>query len=131
VDAWAQAAQAYSDDFRNCGTRAYPTRDFFSACTKKTRHTFRRAKDAVLRAIKRSKKPACKRVRERLSAVMARTGAALERTVLAFDRSNNATLEHRSYSGPPPQQLYLRAAQELQTGAPEAKGLSREIDAGC
>jgi hypothetical protein len=51
--------------------------------------------------------------------------------VLAFDRSNNATLAHRSYSGPPPQQLYLRAAQELQAGAPEAKRLSGEIDAGC
>jgi hypothetical protein len=62
---------------------------------------------------------------------MARTGAALERTVLAFDRSNNATLQHRSYTGPPPQQLYLTAAQELETGVPEAKRLSHSIDAGC
>jgi hypothetical protein len=62
---------------------------------------------------------------------MARTGAALERAVLAFDRTNNAALEHRASTGPPAQQLYLQAAQALETGVAEAKSLSRKLDSGC
>ena len=131
VAGWATDAQSYSDDFRNCGGRANPTRDFFASCTKGSRNRFRRAEQRAVRAVTRSRTAACRRVRRRLKGVMARTGAALERAVLGFDRSNNAALENRSPTGPPPQQLYLQAAQALETGVAQAKSLSRQIDAGC
>jgi hypothetical protein len=131
VDDFARAAQAYWDDFRNCGSRLTPTRGFFEACTKRTRHGFQAAEDRVLRELDRSKAAACKRVADRLRGAMARVGAAVERTVVAFDRSNNATLKHRAYRGPPPQQLYLRGAEALETVLPAVRGLSRQIDKGC
>jgi hypothetical protein len=131
VDAWARAAQAYWDDFRNCGSRVTPVRGFFSSCTKKTRHEFRRDEDRVLRELDRSKTAACKRVRDRLRGVMAHAGAALERAVQAFDGSNDASLGHRKYKGPPPQQLYLVGAAALEGDVPTARTLSRTIDKGC
>ena len=131
MDDWARAAQAYWDDFRNCGSRVTTVRGFFSSCTKKTRSELRRGEDRVLRELDRSKTAACKRVRDRLRGVTAHTGAALERAVQAFDRSNDASLDHRKYSGPPPQQLYLVGAAALEEDVPAARSLSRTIDKGC
>ena len=131
MDGWARAAQAYWDDFRNCGSRVTPVRGFFSSCTKKTRRALRRGEDRVVRELDRSKTAACKRMRERLSGVIARTRATLERAVQAFDRSNDASLNHRKYSGPPPQQLYLVGAAALEGDVPAARTLSRTIDKGC
>src|SRR5204862_532662 len=37
VESWANAAQAYWDDFRSCGSRVTQTRDFFSSCTTRAR----------------------------------------------------------------------------------------------
>jgi hypothetical protein len=130
VASWAAAAQAYWDDFRNCGSSVTPERGFFATCTKRTRTGFRNAEDRVLRSIRRSGR-ACRLDRARLAGLMARTGAPLDRAVRAFDRSNDATLRHRRYTGPPPQQLYLRGEQALAEGPPQAKKLSRTIASGC
>src|SRR3954447_21940332 len=130
VASWADAAQAYWDDFRNCGASVTPARGFFATCTKYTRTAFRDAEDRVLRSIRRSG-GACRRDRARLAGLMARTGAPLEQAVQAFDRSNNASLKHRRYTGPAPQQLYLRGEQALAEGPPQARKLSRTIASGC
>jgi hypothetical protein len=131
VAEFARAAQAYWDDFRDCGSRAYPTRNFYSACTKRSRRDLRRAEDLVLHALDRSKTAACKRARDRLRGVIAHVGGAIERAVVAFDRTNNALLKKRTYSGPSPKELFPRAQQAIEEDLPAARKLSGAIDAGC
>jgi hypothetical protein len=128
---FTRAARAYWDDFRNCGSRATATRGFFEACTKRTRRDFQDARDRVLRALERSKGAACKRAANRLRGVMARAGAAIDRTVVAFDRSNNASLEGQAYNGPPPQQLFPAGQRAIDEDLPTAQRLSHMIDAQC
>lgn len=128
---WAAKARAYSDDFRNCGVSVTPTRRYFETCTKDTRRSMQTAEQRVLREVRRSKSAACTRPRARLEKVMESVETALSKSVRSFDRLNDAALERRNYSGPPPNTLYLRAAQALEDDVPEARRLSRTIDAGC
>jgi hypothetical protein len=131
VNEFTRTAQAYWDEFRNCGSSPTPTRGFFEACTKRTRREFQAAEDTVLRALERSKTGACKQVANRLRGVMARAGAAIERTVVAFDRSNNASLKGQAYNGPPPQQLFPGGQRAIDEDLPDVRKLSQTIDAGC
>jgi hypothetical protein len=128
---WAAKARAYSNDFQNCGVSVTPTRRYFETCTKDTRRSLQTAEKRVLREVRRSKTAACTRPRARLEKVMANVETALSNSVRSYDRLNDAALEHRNYSGPPPNTLYLSAAQALEDDVPEARRLSRTIDAGC
>jgi hypothetical protein len=128
---FAAATQAYWDEFRNCGSGATATRDYFAGCTRSTRRDFRLAETRALRALERSKAAACRHARDLLREVMAHVVATVERTVVAFDRSNNASLEKSTYSGPAPQQLFLSGQQAIDEDLPKARELSRTIDAGC
>jgi hypothetical protein len=131
VDDFTRAAEAYWDEFRNCSLSATPTRGFFEACTKRTRHDLRTAEGRALRALDRSVTAGCKPVANSLKGVMARAGAAIERTVVAFDRSNNASLKGQAYNGPPPQQLFPGGQRAIDEDLPALRKLSQTIDAGC
>lgn len=131
VDTWARAAQAYWDDFRNCGSSVTAVHGFFAGCTKKTDGAFRQAGSRVLRELRRSKTAACKSVRADLRSLVVHGETVLQGTVRAFDRSNDASLDHRTYSGRPPQQLFLAGANWLEGDLPKASNLSRQIEQGC
>jgi hypothetical protein len=126
VDAWATAAQAYWADFRNCGSRATRTRNFFASCTKQSRQGLARARLKAQAALA-SAAGSCRTASRQARALVDRTGAGLEGAVRGFDRSNNASLGSGSYGGPPPQQLYFRGAGVLDEGVAKAHTLSRSL----
>jgi hypothetical protein len=130
VDAWAKAALAYWDDFRNCGSKVTRTRYFFSTCTSRTGRNLNRAKLKVQSAVAGGA-GSCRTAAKRLRAVVNGIGTALRGAVRGFDQSNNASLANRSYGGPAPQQLYFRGAGVLEEGIPKARTLSRALDRGC
>jgi hypothetical protein len=126
VGAWADGAESYWGQFRNCGTGANPTRGYFAACTKQERRALVRAETRAVRGL-RGAAAVCRRLRRLVTG----TTGSLVRAVRAFDASNDAGIAHRRYTGPAPQSLYLEGERALSEDVPLARRLSRDAPASC
>jgi hypothetical protein len=103
IAAWEDAARIFSQQFRACGSRIYPTRRFYAACMKPAFGDYQSAATAVRRACKGTQ----------INTAVSVVTSLQHREVTMSDASLDAYLSHRRYRGPPLGVVQARAEQAI------------------
>jgi hypothetical protein len=111
LDKWAGAARAFDRELESCGTRVYPTHDFFKACMTQQPPGYSSAAAGVRRAFdaRAGSSDACRRAAATAGRLLTRDTSLMAREIAFSDDLNNAATDRQNYSGPPLAQFEAEA----------------------
>src|SRR4051812_41969623 len=92
IGKWADATRAFDGQLESCGSRVYPTRDFFAACMKQPPLDYRSAAVGVRRAFdaRAGASAACRRAAAGAGRILDRDQSLLAQEIALSDQLNNA-----------------------------------------
>jgi hypothetical protein len=111
LDRWRDATRAFDSRLESCGSRVYPTRDFFAACMSQPPLEYRGAAAGVRRAfdVVAGSSAACRAPAASANRLLDRDLALLARQISYSDQLNNAATDRLAYTGPPLEEFEAQA----------------------
>jgi hypothetical protein len=103
VGRWSDATRAFDGQLESCGSRVYPTHEFFAACMRQPPLDYKGAAAGVRRAFdaRAGSSAACRRAAADAGRILDRDQSLLAQQIAFSDQLNNAATDRLSYSGPP------------------------------